>query len=121
MANRDENGQFMGKAKSHDADDKTLTESVFRSNPDAVRGLRDYIDSDSGIALRMVLRGRRRGLVKLTHVKPDEAAAQLAKVQAFEELVELIMERLPTALEAPPPPASKKGGAQPRTNPAIMP
>lgn len=121
MAKRNDNGQFSGRDSVNDADDKTLKEEDFRANSDAVNGLRAYLASDSGIALRMVLREKRRRLVQVVNVKADEAAAQLAKIQAFEQFVELLIEKLPQAIEPPLPPQSRKGGAQPRINVAVMP
>ena len=110
-----------GKNVESDADDKTLKEEDFRANSEAVNGLRNYLASESGIALRMVLREKRRKLVEVVNVKPDEAAAQLAKIQAFEQFVTLIIERLPHPIDPPAQPQSRKGGAQPRINTAIMP
>ena len=121
MATQKGKGQSAGKNVESDADDKTLKEEDFRANSEAVNGLRNYLASDSGIALRMVLREKRRKLVEVVNVKPDEAAAQLAKIQAFEQFVTLIIERLPQAIDPPAQPQSRKGGAQPRINTATMP
>lgn len=122
MATRNQNGQFVGAQKDTESDDRTLTESDFRRNHIAVGELVAFLESDAGKMMRMVLRGRRRGMVKVVHVKPDEAAAQLAKIQAFEELVELITERLTLREETPTPPVSRKGGAGgPLSNVAMMP
>ena len=121
MAKRNQNGQFVGELKTQDADDKTMTETDFRKHETAVEELKAFLDSHTGIMLRMVLRSRRRAIVSVTHVKQEEAAAQLAKMQAFEEFSTLLVERLTERIQPDPAPASRKGGAPLTLNAATMP
>lgn len=121
MSKRNANGQFTGAVKPEEVDDLTLTEEDFRLHPDASRELSAFLATNTGLMLRLVLRGKRRGMVKAVHVKAEEAAAQLAKVQAFEDLCELLTERLPKRKDVPAPAASRKAGNfDPRTH-ATMP
>jgi hypothetical protein len=121
MATRNQNGQFVGALKAQDADDKTFNETDFRKHETAVSELKAFLESDTGVMLRMVLRGRRRAIVSTTHVKPEEAAAQLAKMQAFEEFTALLVERLTDRIQPEQTPVSRKGGARPISNVAMMP
>jgi hypothetical protein len=123
MTERNAIGQFKGKARETDLDpdDDILSEDDFRLDHEAVAALAAFLDSPAGVKLRCVLRARRGMLVRATHVKPEEAAAQLAKVQAFEEFTELVLRTLRKRKEPPHQPQSQKGGAFRRVAAAAMP
>jgi hypothetical protein len=103
MSARTKNGKFTGEP-----DDGVLSELEFTTDREAVAALNDFLGSEAGKKLRWVLRQKRRVLVAKTPTDPTAAAAVLAKLQAFEEFVELLTERLTKAREHQRKPVSSK-------------
>jgi hypothetical protein len=102
-AKRNEKGKFVG-----DPDDGVLGEMEFCADTSAVEALAVFLASEAGQKLRWVLRQKRRALVAKAPTDPTAAAATLAKLQAFEEFTELIIDRLTKAKQAQRKTASSK-------------
>lgn len=108
---RDAEGKFKAVRQTFVPGEGQISEHHFRNDALAVKEWSDFLDSETGIKLRRVLSCRRAMMLKAVSIKPDEAVAQLAKLQAFEEIAQLLIELLPTAIDRSPLPMSRKAGA----------